>query len=261
MKIQVNGVSLNTQELGVSADAIPTLVFLHYFAGSSRAWLPVMDRLADRFHCVAPDLHGFGDSEAPATGYAVADYADDIAALIGALGVEHFVLVGHSMGGKIALALAARQPLGLASLIFLAPSPPTPEPMEDAERQRLLCSQSRRPEAEETVRKILARPLPDPLFAQAVEDSLKSSQPAWSAWLQNGSREDISAQMPCIVVPVLVAAGEADLVLPSELLQREVLARFAKGQMAILPGSGHLSPLEVASSVADLIVRTIEYGF
>jgi len=205
-------------------------------------------------------LRGFGESEALATGYAVADYADDIAALIGALGVEHFVLVGHSMGGKIALALAARQPAGLASLILLAPSPPTPEPIEDAERQRLLGSHSRRPEAEETVRRITARPLPGPLFAQAVEDSLKSSQPAWSAWLQNGSREDISAQMSRIVVPVLVAAGADDPVLPTELFQREVVARLPVASLEILPGSGHLSPLEVSASVAKLISETLHDG-
>ncbi len=205
-------------------------------------------------------MRGFGESEALATGYAVADYADDIAALIGALGVEHFVLVGHSMGGKIALALAARQPAGLASLILLAPSPPTPEPIEDAERQRLLGSHSRRPEAEETVRRITARPLPGPLFAQAVEDSLKSSQPAWSAWLQNGSREDISAQMSRIVVPVLVAAGADDPVLPTELFQREVVARLPVASLEILPGSGHLSPLEVSASVAKLISETLHDG-
>ena len=46
------------------------LVFLHYFAGSSRAWAPVMDRLAD-YRCIALDLRGFGNSDGPATGYAV----------------------------------------------------------------------------------------------------------------------------------------------------------------------------------------------
>jgi len=104
------------------------------------------------------------------------------------------------------------------------------------------------------------RSLSGPLFAQTVEDSLRSSLPAWNAWLLYGSREDISAQTPCIDVPVLVAAGEADPVLPGELLQREVLARLTRGQMLILPGSGHLSPLEVPASVADLIAGTLAYG-
>src|SRR3954469_3094878 len=95
-----------------------TLVFLHYFAGSSRAWAPVIDRLADDHRCIAPDLRGFGTADAPATGYAVNDYANDVAALIGALDIGRHVLVGHSMGGKIALALAARRPPGLEALVL-----------------------------------------------------------------------------------------------------------------------------------------------
>lgn len=251
---------LNVQERGDNAALKPVLVFLHYFAGSSRAWLPVMDHLGDRFHCFVPDLRGFGDSEAPATGYIIADYADDTAALTRALGIKQYVLVGHSMGGKIALSLASRRPPGLHSLILLAPSPPTPEPIDDTERTRLLSTHAQRASAEETVRRITAQSLSSPLFAQAVEDSLHSSQLAWKAWLLYGSREDISLQTPRIDVPVLVAAGEADPVLPSELLQREVLARLTRGQMTILPGSGHLSPLEVPALVADLIARTLAHG-
>lgn len=139
MKRHINGVTLNVEERGNDANgARPVLVFLHYFGGSSRAWFPLLDRLENSFRCIAPDLRGWGDSEATETGYAVAQVATDTAALIGALTIERYVLVGHSMGGKAALALASRQPTGLDALILLAPSPPTPEPIEDAERARLL---------------------------------------------------------------------------------------------------------------------------
>lgn len=190
----------------------------------------------------------------------MADYANDIAALTSAFGIKPYVMVGHSMGGKIALSLAARRPPGLHSLILLAPSPPTPEPTGDAERTWLLSTHAQRAAAEETVRKVTARPLSGRVFAQAVEDSLRSSLPAWNAWLLYGSREDISLQTPFIDVPVLVAAGEADPVLPGELLQREVLARLPSGQMIVLPESGHLSPLEVPALVAGLIAGTLAHG-
>jgi pimeloyl-ACP methyl ester carboxylesterase len=257
MHRRVNGITLNVEERGGSASSRPALVFLHYFGGSSRAWRPVIECLPKIFRCVAPDLRGFGESEAPPSGYAAADGADDVAALIGAMGLEHYILVGHSMGGKIALTLAARQPVGLASLVLLAPSPPTPEPMEDTVRERLLRGHADRAEAEATVHKITARPLPVPLFEQAVEDSLRSSPPSWDAWLRHGSREDLSAQMPRVVVPVLVASGTSDPVVPASLLQREVLARLLDGHMTMLPGVGHLSPLEAPAVVADLIERAL----
>ena len=256
MKIRASGVTLNVEDRGGDPTR-PALVFLHYFGGSSRAWLPVMDRLAGAFRCVAPDLRGFGESEAPPSGYAVADGADDVAALVNAMDLEHYVLVGHSMGGKIALALAARQPAGLASLILLAPSPPTPEPMDDAERERLLCGHTDRAEAESTVHKITVRPLPLRLFEQAVEDSLRSSRVAWGAWLRHGSRQDFSARMPRVVVPVLVASGGSDPVVPASLLQREVLARLPGARMTMLPETGHLSPLEAPAAVASLVAETV----
>ncbi|WP_332369616.1 alpha/beta hydrolase [Spirosoma telluris] len=69
------------------------------------------------------DLRGHGDSEAPATGYSVSTMADDVMEILNTKGVRDFVLIGHSMGGKVALSLASQQPDGLQSLILLAPSP------------------------------------------------------------------------------------------------------------------------------------------
>src|SRR5215210_602562 len=160
-----------------------TLVFLHYFAGSSRAWGPVIDRLAADHRCIAPDLRGFGDSDGPATGYAVNDYADDVAALIGSLDLGRYGLVGHSMGGKIALALAARQPPGLEALVLIAPSPPTPEPIPDDVRAHLLASHGDRAAAENTARAIMMAGPGTPAFTQVVEDNLRTKPLAWRAWL------------------------------------------------------------------------------
>ena len=115
-------------------------MFLHHFGGSSRAWSEVINQLGDDYHCVAPDLRGFGDSDAPAANYSIKDYADDVAGLVEVLKLKRYVLIGHSMGGKIALYYAAQKPSGLELLVLLAPSPPVPEPMDEAERRRLLTT-------------------------------------------------------------------------------------------------------------------------
>ena len=227
---------------------------LHYFGGSSGAWADVIARLASRYHCLAPDLRGFGESDAPTAGsYTTGDYADDVAALIEATGVNAYVLVGHSMGGKIALRLAARRPAALRALVLLAPSPPTPEPIPDDERARLLGTHGDRHAAEETVRNITHRPLSAPVFARCVADNLRASRPAWRAWLEAGSREDISDDMARIDVPTLVVAGAADAPITAPLLEREVVCRLADARLTTLPDVAHLSPLEAPAAVADLI--------
>ena len=231
----------------------PTVVLLHYYAGSSRAWDAVVAELDASHRCVAADLRGFGDSEAPPSGYAVRDYADDVVALLAAVRAERFVLVGHSMGGKIAMAVAARRPPGLDALVLVAPSPPTPEPMPEATRAHLLATYGDHAAAAQTARDITVRPLAPPAFDQVVRDSLRTSARAWNAWLLEGSREDISAEMPRVVVPTLVVVGGADPVMHRPMLEREVRDRIAGARLRAVPGVGHLVPLEAPAELAALI--------
>ncbi|MBR7514038.1 alpha/beta fold hydrolase, partial [Mycobacterium tuberculosis] len=76
--------------------------------------------LADRYRIVATDHRGWGDSEAPADHYGIADLAADAEGVIEALGLRRYVLVGHSMGGKVAQRMASRRPNGLEGLVLVA---------------------------------------------------------------------------------------------------------------------------------------------
>lgn len=102
MKVASNGVSLHVEDLG---QGDPSLVFLHYWGGSSRTWRHAIAKLAPSFHTVAIDLRGWGQSEAAAEGYGLADLAADVGGVIAELNLSRYVLVGHSMGGKIAQTL------------------------------------------------------------------------------------------------------------------------------------------------------------
>ncbi len=249
-KIMVDGVTLNVRRQGQGAR---TLLFLHYFGGSGRTWEPVMARLSEDFSCCAPDGRGWGDSDAPPTGYTVDDMADDVLRLAAALGLRRYALVGHSMGGKTSLAVAARRPPGLETLLLVAPSPPSPEPMDDAERARLRDGWGRSDAAEETLAKITAHPLPAPLAGLAVADTLRASRVAWNAWLDGGSREDIQARMEQIAVSTHILAGAADKSLTPDLLRREVQSYIAGATLAAVPQAAHLLPLEAPDAVAAFI--------
>lgn len=254
MRYTANGVQLNVLEQGAGP---LTLVFLHYFGGSALEWQAVMDQLSDQHRCLAIDLRGYGDSEAPPTGYAVDDMADDVADLLRVLNVHTYILVGHSMSGKAALALAARQPTGLQSLILISPSPPVPEPIPDGERQKLLRGYGQRSSAEQTLKNITAADVSEQIQEQIIQDDLRTSKQAWEAWLLAGSKEDISDRMASVTVPVHIIAGTDDHALPPDVQNRMVIPYLKHVTLDTVNGVGHLIPWEAPDTLVDFIQKKI----
>jgi pimeloyl-ACP methyl ester carboxylesterase len=242
---------LEVMERGLVSNQ-PTLLFLHHFGGSGRTWEPVIRILKDQFHCLAVDLRGFGNSSA-ASSYTISDMADDVLEVIQQHQLNHLVLIGHSMGGKVAQAVAARGLDGLEGLVLVASSPPTPEPMEDNERERLLNAYGKRDAALETNRKIAKLPINPVDLEQLIEDNLRCAKTAWRAWLEVGSKEDTSNLVSSITCKTLIVAGGADGGLPAPILEREIKTRISGSSLEIIPGSGHLLPLEVPLALAGLI--------
>lgn len=230
-----------------------TLIFTHYYGGSALEWQYVVSQLSAHYQCLSLDMRGCGDSEASPTGYSVDDMADDMAGLVQQFNLTNYVLVGHSMSGKAVLAQASRQPAGLRAMVLVSPSPPTPEPMADSERQRMYDTHGQREAAEQTLHKITVLPLDPVAQQQIVADNLRTSRPAWDAWLTLGSREDISDRMPAIAVPALVLVGEKDPVLPLALHQRELMPRLKQATLQTISGAGHLVPWENPIPLAEAI--------
>lgn len=81
----------------------PPVVLIHGMVNSSRHWEPVALRLAEEYTVIAPDLIGHGDSAAVRGDYSLGAHASSIRDLLAALGVEHATIVGHSLGGGIAM--------------------------------------------------------------------------------------------------------------------------------------------------------------
>jgi pimeloyl-ACP methyl ester carboxylesterase len=114
-----------------SASATDALVLIHGITGSSLSWVRVARQLAAHSRVIAVDLKGHGDSDRPATGYRIADQADEVAGLCEALGLQKVSMIGHSWGGGIALQLAARGDLPIDRLVLEDPGvgqrAPSPE--------------------------------------------------------------------------------------------------------------------------------------
>ncbi|GAA2360377.1 alpha/beta fold hydrolase [Nonomuraea africana] len=127
----VNGIDLSFREEG--DPAAPALVLLHGRTADHNHWNLFTRRFAARFHVIAPDLRGHGASARPAH-YALPDMAEDIVALLGALGVEQAVLIGHSLGGVVAYHLAMNHPERVSLLVLEDPPAPVPHarpPLQD----------------------------------------------------------------------------------------------------------------------------------
>ena len=231
----------------------PALVLLHHFGGSARTWRTLIDRIGDRQRCFALDLPGFGAQADDPGPYTVAAMADHVQACIAELGLRNYRLVGHSMGGKVALALAGRRPAGLRSLVLLAPSPPNAEPIDPQQRQRMLAAWGSRPAMSEMVDAATVRILPTNVRTTLLEDMLTVSPNAWRAWLLHGSREDITASLADLSIDVLIASGDGDTAIPTAVLETELLPRLASASLAVIAGAGHLLPIEAPTETIRLL--------
>jgi pimeloyl-ACP methyl ester carboxylesterase len=98
----------------------PLLVMVHGIAGSSGTWVPVMPLLAEQYTVIAPDLLGHGESAKPRGDYSLGAYASGIRDLLGVLGHERATVVGHSLGGGVAMQLAYQFPQMAERLVLVA---------------------------------------------------------------------------------------------------------------------------------------------
>src|SRR5699024_7402774 len=146
----------------------PALLFLHYWGGAARTWNVVMSSLSADFRCIAYDQRGWGGSDAPPQGYSIRDLAVDARELLRTLEIERYVLVGHSMGGKVAQFLAAQRPIGLEGLVLVAPATPIPQDIPEFARQAQLHAYDNRENALKALEFLTAQPQTNELREQII---------------------------------------------------------------------------------------------
>jgi pimeloyl-ACP methyl ester carboxylesterase len=233
----------------------PTLVFLHYWGGAARTWQPVIDRLPGR-GTLSIEARGWGRSRELPGPYTLEQLALDTRDVIADAGVADYVLVGHSMGGKVAQLVAAARSAGLIGLVLVGSGPAKPAAIVTPEYQEGLShaydSDETTAAARDTI--LTATPLSDDLKAQIVADSRAGAPEARIEWPLHGIAQDITREARNIEVPVLVIAGEHDHVEPVEVLRDNLLPYLARADLHVIPSSGHLMPLEAPADLA-LILR------
>ncbi|KAK1753938.1 alpha/beta-hydrolase [Echria macrotheca] len=249
-------------------DKRPTIVFLHFWGGSARTWSLAAPAVAARFRCVAVDLRGWGGSASAssAEGYSMADMARDMEGVVAEVvpggrqgGV---VLVGLSMGAKVAMLVARRRVVNVVGLVLVSPAPPGPLVLPESMREQQVHAYDGEELARAAAVGVLTRSFGEenkelPRFV--VEDMLGGSAGAKAAWPMYGMAEDVSEGLEEVKIPILVLAADGDVVEPVERVREKVLGKLHEGaRMVVLEGSGHLSPLDVPEKVAEHVIAFVE---
>ena len=243
-----------------AADNAPVLLLLHGFPFSKAMWEPQVAAFAGTCRCLVPDLSGFGDS-APTEGVCrMEDFADDARALLDHAGVARAVVCGASMGGYVALALAAAAPARLRALVLAGSRAGADTPAAAEGRlasARTVLEDGTGAFAPGFLAKVLGAPHPD--LRARVEALVLAAPPAAVAAAQRGMAERLDRQelLGRLRVPTLVVAGEDDALIPAEE-SRRMAAAIPGAALAMVPGAGHLVSLEQPEAFNRALARFLD---
>ncbi|MDQ6811893.1 MAG: alpha/beta hydrolase [Actinomycetota bacterium] len=242
--------------------AAPALVLLHGFAASLHWWDAVTPELALRYHVIRFDLLGHGGSAKPSSGYSMAAQARLIDEALARLGVHRALLVGHSMGGLVATALAERDPTLVAG-IALVDSPPT----TGAASLPFLARLAFLPVIGQAVRTLATNGMVasglQAAFApgfkvrpEFVHDFWRTSYSSYSESDNDSTqylrRQPLPSRLTSLALPLLVIYGTRDrLVSPRS---EHGYAAVANAQVLALPGAGHSPMVEQPLATSRLIL-------
>jgi pimeloyl-ACP methyl ester carboxylesterase len=245
----------------VRGEGLPVL-FVHGFPFDRAMW---RHQLAVLTKCrrIAPDLRGAGASSAPAQGYSMARYADDLVAVLDALAVRRAVVCGLSMGGYIAFELVRRHADRVAALV-LADTRAEPDTAAGRTARDELIALARREGVGAVNERLLPKLLAPSTFTRQPElvTEVREMMGRYSLPGMVGAlgalrdRPDSSATLAEIRVPTLVLVGEEDQVVSPAAAER-MAAAIAGARCVTIPGAGHLAPLEqpipTSSAIAEFL--------
>lgn len=224
------------------------ILFIHGFPLDRTMWRSQVVGLKG-WSRVAPDLRGFGLSDVPASGWTMADHADDLVALLEQAGAGRAVVCGLSMGGYVALEMVRRHP-GKVRALILANTRGEADSAE-GKQQRDKTIESVRDRGPATLVDSMLLKLLSPKTAKdqpAIVDHVRSminetsTEGALAAIVGLRDRKDSTDLLSNIKLPTLVIAGEDDAIIPVEV--QRGLTRIPGARFEVIAGAGHLSPLE-----------------
>ena len=253
--VEVGGRRLRYLERGPDEPAGDPVVLLHGFGGDLNNWLFNTDKLAERRRVYALDLPGHGESSKDVGAGDLAAFAEVLGGFLDAVGAARAHLIGHSMGGAVALAYALEHPDRVASITLVAPAglgedinPDYIDGFVAAERRRELKGVLELLFADQG---LVSRKLVDDVLRykrlDGVEEALR--QIAGAMYPSGRQTAVLTGDLDRLQAPALVVWGAQDRVLPAAHAQ----ALAGRGRVEVLDGAGHSPHMEAANEVNRLV--------
>ncbi len=241
----------------------PAIVLLHAFPLSSAMWAPQLPRLSAEHRVIAPDLKGFGETDAPnyLGAYTMDGYVSELVGLLEALDLDRVVLVGLSLGGYIAFHLLRSRP-DLVSALVLADTKPGADTEEVFKRRNDQQGLAARGSVGTLVKSLLPT-LVGTTTLVGRPDLVELLRQMMMATVQGGYRGALEAMkyrvdssdlLADIKVPTLVLVGAEDGVSPPDSV-REWQEQIPGSSLVVLPHAGHLSNLEAPDAFSTAVVE------
>lgn len=255
---RLNGTMLYYREVGEGELA----VFIHGFPLDHTIWLDQLDGLAHVRRCVAPDLRGFGRSDPIIEGSLTMEVmADDVAALIEALGATEADIVGISMGGYVALALYELRPAMVRTLTLVDTRATPDSPEARSGRDDLIArvlAEGRTALATAMLGSLLG-PRASEIVRARVRSMVEGTRYETIVAALTGMRDraDRSELLPHIAVPTMVAVGEHDSITPPPQV-RAMAEQVPGARTTVIRGAGHLTPIEKPDEFNSALMELFE---
>lgn len=234
------------------------VVLLHGYPLSSAIWREQVKGLADHYRVITPDLRGHGTSPAPEGVYDMDTMANDVFALLDGLGVQKFVLIGHSMGGYVSLAAWKMHPDRVLALGLIDSQ--AGADTEEARQGRFamadkVAEHGASVVAEAMVPKLFAPGLAaDDFIVEQVRTIIVSTNPTGIIGTLKGmaARPDSSAILPNLDIPVLLLTGDKDALIPPS--KSDSMASAISGAtQVVVENAGHMPMMEQPTATTEAI--------
>jgi pimeloyl-ACP methyl ester carboxylesterase len=227
----------------------PVLVLLHGFLNDSRAWRPQLEGLSTHFTLIAWDAPGAGQSSDPPETFTMGDWADCLAGLLDAAGVESAHILGLSWGGMLAQEFYRRRRRRVRSLVLADTYAGWGASLSEEVSEERLATCLR--DSSLPAGEVVAKYLPGMHSESATEEVREGLARILSAFHPVGFRlmglssaaSDTRDLLPEIRVPTLLVWGEADARSPMSVAHQFHDA-IPRARLAVIPGAGHVSNFE-----------------
>ena len=260
LRLTVNGVSLAVEVRGEG----PAVLFVHGYPLNRTLWQHQVGALTG-FRRIAPDLRGLGLSDAPDLGYSMATYADDLAALLDALHADQVVICGLSMGGYVALEFARRYRSRLRGLVLMSTRAEADSP--EARKAREAAMQVARERGADAIAGQMITKLFAPGAAGAMPQVVDRIREMMEASPVKGivgalsamrDRPDSTGTLTELEgLPTLVVIGDQDQVIPPAV-GRAIAAAIPNAVLNVIPGAGHLPPVEQPIATTRVLAEFLQ---